>query len=122
MHVIEFSPPMSGFDNEFNTFRVGVKWSKRLKVGDVVGLIDTKESKLFGIAEVVGIHQGKLRQVAEQHACRNHNQLGLDPAGAADRLIANMFKRYGPRIINDDKQTTVIELRRLKSWQKRNLL
>jgi hypothetical protein len=111
-HVIEFAPPAEGLDgvSVFNTFRLGRVWHERLKEGDEVFLMWSKKMQVFARARVGAVHKGKLRELANEHARFNHNQLGLEVAGSADRLIANMTKRYGPHLINDTKLCTVIYL------------
>jgi hypothetical protein len=112
MRIIEFSPPMSGLEGEFNTFRLGVAWSKRLAPGDTVCLMNKKEFSLMGYAEVKAVHVGKLSDMSALHARRNHNQLGLPSDGAGERLIANMIRRYGPHKVNHTVKVTVIYMNR----------
>lgn len=112
MRVIEFSPPMSGLDGEFNTFRLGIAWSKRLAPGEIVLLIDKKQFLVIGHAEVTAIQVGELSDMSALHARRNHNQIGLDPDGAGERLIANMMRRYGPHKLSHTSRVTVIYLKR----------
>lgn len=113
MYIIEFSPPMENLEGAFNTVRMGLKLSKVLSVGDHVLLIDKPKGFAFGQAEVTAIHVGTLQDMATLHAGQNHNQKHLPPESAAERLIANMQKRYGPQIAKLDKKVTVIYLRRL---------
>ena len=110
-YVIEFAPPMSGLEGEFNTVRLGVKWSRNLKPGDTVFLMDKPKSAIFGQAEVTRIEVGKLGEVASVHAAQNHNQKHSDPDAAPQRLIENMVKRYGPHKCDQNKRVTVIYLR-----------
>lgn len=58
MHIIEFTPPMQGFEGKFNTFRLGKKYSVILKQGDRVGLVDKKEHYIFALAKVEAILTG----------------------------------------------------------------
>lgn len=113
-YVIEFAPPMSGFEGSFNTFRLGLKWSRVLKPGDKVLLVDKKQSMVFAVAQVEGVHTGKLSEMAQEHAARNHNQKGLDSLEAPSRLTVNMIKRYGPHKCSENSKVTVIDLRRTK--------
>lgn len=111
-HVIEFAPPAEGLDGvlPFNTFRLGRVWHERLKTGDEVFLMWAKKMQVFARARVGAVYKGKLRELANEHARFNHNQLALDVAGAPDRLMANMTKRYGPHLITDTKLATCIYL------------
>lgn len=114
VRTIEFAPPMYGFDNEFNTIRVGAKWAKLLSVGERVFLLDKKQSAVFGSAEVVQVLTGKLSEAAHEHGARNHNQLHLPADGAGLRVIEALKRRYGPMIATDNKTVTVIYLRRIE--------
>jgi hypothetical protein len=113
LYAIDFTPPMSGFKGKFNTFRIGRVWSKRLKVGDEVLLLDKKQCLIFGRAVVTGLKTGALAELAEQCAYLNHNQKGQARDGAPERLMESLRKRYGPHIIHEGKLTTVIDLRML---------
>jgi L-asparaginase II len=74
-----------------------------------------KKMQVFGRATVGPVHKGKLRELAILYAHLNHNQsANPDTAGAADRLIANMTKRYGPHVVHDNKLTTCIFLTRIE--------
>ena len=110
MYVIDFTPPMEGFDGRFNTFRLGLGWSKRLSVGDRVFLADKKRSWIFGQAEVEGVMTGKLGEMANLYAAENHNHKSKPIAQASENLIANMVRRYGPHICDREKKVTVIVL------------
>lgn len=111
--VIEFYPPMRGMDGEFNTFRAGIAWYARIEVGDVLLMIDSRKKVVMGTAEVTDRFKGPLGDMAELYADGNHNQLDdPDKAGAGARLIAAMKRRYGPHIISENKNVTVIYLRR----------
>jgi hypothetical protein len=115
--VIDFAPPAEGFSGAFywNTFRLGRVWNDRVKEGDEVLLMMSKKLIVFGRAVISDVYVGKLRQLAETHAVFNHNQRdNPDTAGAPDRLIANMTKRYGPHLINNNKLSTVIYMRMIE--------
>ena len=111
MFVIEFSPPMVGITGTFNTVRLGLKLSRCLNVGDKVVLIDKRRAETMGAAFVESVHVGRLGDMAQLHAAENHNQRGLDREDAPKRLVANMVKRYGPHICNENKYVTVVYLR-----------
>lgn len=111
VRVIDFSPPATGFDTFFNTFRLGIAWAKRVSPGERVLLMDNKQHIVFGLAEVVAVKVGRLGEMAAIHAGFNHNQLGN--INAAADLIAGTIKRYGPHRTNVEKKYTVIYLRRV---------
>lgn len=110
-YAIDFSPPMTGFVGTFNTFRLGLTWSKRAKVGDEVFLLDKPHCLLFGKATVEQVITGTVEQLAPDHAHLNHNQIGLDDSEAVSRLVAGMTKRYGPHVFALNKKCTVVYLR-----------
>lgn len=112
--IIDFAPPMLGIEGEFNTFRLGGAWAKRVQPGDRVGLLDKKEMSLLGAAVVVAVHKGKLNDLAPLHGCRNHNQKHLPSEGAGERVVAAMQKRYGPHKCRENSVVTVIELKEIK--------
>ena len=114
MYVIEFAPPILNIENDFNTVRLGVKWGRLLNPGDEVLLINKPKSEVMCRAVVRKVTVGKLKDLAPIHAAQNHNQKGLDPAGAPERMIAGMIKRYGPHKCDLDKRITVIDLRKLE--------
>lgn len=102
---------MSGLEGTFNTFRLGLRYSKVLKPGDKVLLIDKAKMVCFGRATVKKVVVGKLRDMANFYAHDNHNQKETLPEQAPDSLVANMMKRYGPHICNENKKVTVIYLK-----------
>lgn len=114
LRIVEFAPPMSGIEGEFNTFRLGGAWVKRVEVGDKIALMDKKECALIGYAVITGVHKGKLRDMSAQHGFHNHNQRHLPVEGAGERVIAAMQKRYGPNRCTENSIVTVLDMRRLE--------
>ena len=99
---------MQGIDGRFNTFRLGLRYSKILKLNDKVMLIDRAKLEVIGEALVCGIFVGKLDEMAKLYAHDNHNQKGNEYA--PDLLIEAMMKRYGPHMVSVDKKVTVVYL------------
>lgn len=114
MRILEFSPPMNGITGEFNTFRLSLAWSKRVAKGEIITLMDKKDCSSMGYAEVISVHVGKLHDMSALHARHNHNQIGLDPDGAGERLTANMIRRYGPHRCGLNSNVTIIYLKKLE--------
>jgi len=112
IHVIDFSAPMDGLTDEFNTVRLGMKLSRSLEPGDTVMLVEKPKSVLIGWAQVIRTDVGTLKDIAARYAALNHNQKGLDPDGAPARLIENMVKRYGPHKCGENSKVTMIHLKR----------
>jgi hypothetical protein len=110
--VLDFEPPLVGFEDRFNTFRLGRTWAVKLKRLDHVLLMDVKAKQVFGRGEVLRIELGPLKEMALMHAIENHNQLSKTPFEAAEDLMVRMRKRFGPHIATDTKVCTVIYLKR----------
>lgn len=113
MHYIDFAPPLTGLDNEFNTIRMGLFYSKRLTVGETVAIVDSKAKKIVGHATVTGVVAGPLGELLVEYAETNHTQIGLDPMTAPERLFQVVTKLYGPHIAIRTRSATVVQLRRL---------
>lgn len=112
--VIGFVPPVSGVDTEFNTFRLGQKYSKTLTPGQEVFLMDEKNKVVFGRAEVLRIETGKLGELCLEHAEANHRELGSTEPGAPERLFHYLQKLFGPHIATVSKKSCVIYMRRIE--------
>lgn len=113
-HVIGFIPPVIGVEEEFNTFRIGGFYQKRLSPGDVVYLLNEKEKMIFGRAQVQSIEVGGLGEMCLIHAHKNHTELAGDPNTAPERLNELLRKIHGPHIATLTKKTTVIYMKRLE--------
>lgn len=115
-HIIDFYPPIVGLENEFNTVRLGIAWSKRLNIGDEVYLSDNKERKVIGKAVVTDIQKGKLQEICEIHAANNHINKEFQESAdysASLKLMNVIQKFYGPHVALPTKMATVIYLRRI---------
>ena len=114
VRVIGFVAPVIGVEGEFNTFRLGTFYSKRLHPGDEVFLLNEKEKIVFGKARVERIDVGPLGEMCVIHGHQNHTELANDPMTAPERLMGTIRKIYGPHIATMEKKTTVIFLKRLE--------
>jgi hypothetical protein len=114
IQTIGFVPPVEGIDGNFNTFRLGGTLATRLTSGQEVLLLNEKTKMVFGRAEVLSVHMGKLREMCAMHARFNHRELANDADGAPDRLFSYLTKLFGPHIATDNKRCTVIYLKRLE--------
>lgn len=112
--IIEFAEPVLGIEGEFNTFRLGGAWAKRVQPGDTVILMSKKECGVICRATVVAVHVGRLDELGALYGFRNHNQKHLPVEGAGERITAAMVKRYGPQKCRDTSRVTVIELKRIE--------
>lgn len=111
-HVIDFVPPIVGIEGSFNTFRLGLFYSKRLQAGDIVYLMDNREKRVIGKAEVTGVDCGALSDMLASHARMNHAVL-FHMDGHAEALGGILRRFYGPHIAVPSKKTTVIHLKRM---------
>jgi hypothetical protein len=114
IRVIGFVAPIIGTKDEFNTFRLGSFYAKRLSPGDEVLLLDEKEKMVFGRARVQSIYAGGLDEMCAIHAHKNHTELANDSSTAPERLSEAIRKIYGPHIATIHKKTTVIYLKRIE--------
>lgn len=114
VQVIGFIPPVEGVEDEFNTFRLGGTLAKRLVVGQEVFIMDEKTKIVFGRATVQRVELGKLRELCDEHAHKNHRELMNTPEGAGDRLFTYLQKIFGPHIAPPTKKACVIYLKRIE--------
>lgn len=114
IRVVGFIPPIVGIEGDFNTFRLGVKYSKILSPGEEVYLLNEKDKIIIGRAQVQSVESGLLGELCLEHAAKNHTQLGADPTNAHARLYEILLKIYGPHIVNVGKKACVINLKRLE--------
>ena len=113
VYALDFAPPFSGMDNEiFNTFRLGVSWSKRIKPDDEVYILSSKDKLIRSKAIVESVEVGTLGELLLIHASSNHNEINSKDGRESERLYQYMLKLYGPHIVNLKKKATVIYLRR----------
>ena len=111
-YFIAFRPPLLGLEGEFNTFRLGRRWSERVQVGDVVLLTDERNCQALGLAEVRYVACGPLSEACKHYGYLNHTQLALPRRGAPKRILEIVQKIYGPHIATLTRPTTVIGLKR----------
>jgi hypothetical protein len=114
VQVIGFIPPVEGVEDEFNTFRLGGTLAKRLVVGQKVFIMDEKTKIVFGRATVQRVELGKLRELCDEHAHKNHRELMNNPEGAGERLFTYLQKIFGPHIAPPTKKACVIYLKRIE--------
>ena len=113
--TIGFIPPVIGVESEFNTFRLGSFYSKNLRIGEEVFLLDEKTKRVFGKAKVTEIITGKLKELCLAHAHNNHTEVVKeDRTNSAESLMLLLRKIYGPHIATDNKGSTVIYMKRIE--------
>ena len=93
--ILAFSQP-KGLEREFNTFRMGTAWAKRLVPGSLVALMDTKRDEIIGQAKVTALFTGDKREMAKAYGEDNHILLsrgikGLEAEAAMLKVLRNTF-------------------------------
>jgi hypothetical protein len=111
--VLGFIPPVVGVDGEFNTIRLGGRKYKDLLIGSEVFLMDTRRDVIFGRAEVLDVTTGPLSALLAVYAGENHTEIGRD-GDHAERLYQTIQKIYGIHIVQPNKLSTCIKLKRLE--------
>jgi hypothetical protein len=113
--VLDFVPPLVGFEGAFNTFRVGTGMLKKTAVGNEVFLMDSNRKVVFGRARVMQMEPGLLGELCCEHASMNHTEVyNPEKTESAARLFAYIQKLYGPHIAHKDKRAVVIYLERIE--------
>jgi len=109
--VIGFTDP-TGTDGEFNTFRRGLGWARRLVIGQRVGLYDLKADRMVGYARVEAIVSGVLGDLLLSHSAFNHLMKALPVDDAPEALQRVLRKAYGTTYAAPSETFSVIECRR----------
>jgi hypothetical protein len=103
----------TGLHKVSNTMRVGVAWTKRLSLGQMIALFNVNSKEVFGRARVIGTYADNIVPMLIEHAPANHLFLETPPKEAAQQLHNWLKQNYGPRIINSETKLTAIYLLRL---------
>ncbi len=113
---IGFRPPLLGFalGHVWNTFRISQTYAKILKVGDVVGLVDTTKDDVFGLAQVESVFVAPLGELLRDHAAGNHLMQNVTRDRAPEELHRVLRNLSGPRIADPERISTVIYLSTLR--------
>lgn len=112
-----FREPLVGFEDEFSTVRLGLAWTKRLKVGALVALVQVPELKTFGYATVERIESGTLKQMLKRHGHTNHTMLDKPKKKAPALLNEVVISMYGKNWSAPTRTATTIFLRRVTDKQ-----
>lgn len=110
--VLGFISPIIGVEGEFNTFRMGRKYST-LEIHSDVFLMDEKQKVIFGSAEVLEVTLGKVGELCVLYGAQNHTELENEVENHAESLYRTLLKIYGPHILTPTKLFTVVRLRRM---------
>lgn len=94
----------------FNTMRLGEAWSKRLRAGDTVGLLNHDKQLVttaqVKLVEVVPLSvEGLVPHAINNHMVVHHN---LDANQAAEKLLKILRNNYGKLVFERNRTVTVI--------------
>lgn len=104
---------MAGTEGEFNTFRLGGAWSKRVTVGQRLGLVDSSYERV-GEAIVRAVHCGPRVSMIEEHAAKNHLMLAAKPDNPVEAMTRKLRNLYGPNFLTKAELMTVFDLVRVQ--------
>jgi hypothetical protein len=94
---------------------MGEAWSKRLKPGSLVAIVNAKTDEVFTHCRVTEVYFGEKMQMAELHGYFNHSMLALN---MTDNIATQMLKRLksssGSMIYNSSDTVSVIYLERIE--------
>ena len=112
METLSFRPPLKGFEDEFNTIRLGKAWASRARVDDVVALQNGRTKEVFGYAKIQSIHVGDRDEMVRLHAANNHaiRALNLPKEDQAERSLKRLRNAYGKRVFDRSAEATVVYL------------
>lgn len=102
----------AGMGSEFNTFRLGAAWAKRVQPGDLVNLRDTS-GNVVGVAEVTAVDYGAFPEMDKLHSVDNHLAIDAELQGKDFCMEKTMTEVYGGHRFNAQSTVSVISLRRI---------
>ncbi len=100
-------------EGDFNTFRRGGAWSRRVSAGVQVGLLNLKTSKIMGYAVVINSRTDPLSILLERFAHNNHMVKHLHPDETEDELQKLLYRYYGKNYAAPDEVFSVIKMRKI---------
>lgn len=107
--VLQFLDPR-GLDGEFNTFRLGGAWARRVQPGDRVALVG--KAAFIAYAKVINTHAGKFTDMDKHYGIDNHLMIDAALSGVDLVLESVMSSIYGKHRFTPASTVSVIELRR----------
>lgn len=116
--VLAFTQP-KGIDDEFNTFRMGTTWVRRVAPGSVVGLLDGKTKSIIGQARVTAVYCGDKATMAKAYGEDNHLLIARGIKGEAVQafMLKVLRNTFGKLIYQSQEKATVIYLERIKDGE-----
>jgi hypothetical protein len=104
-----FRSPLIGFDDFFNTFRLGSSMYERFKdkVGTVSTLYDKRKSRVIGYARITGVASGTFDSMCKKFAHTNHLAIGrkTPKMEAPAYLKGVLLKNYHTMFKVEDRDT-----------------
>ena len=92
----------------FNTLRLGEAWKKRLRAGDLIGLISADDNEIITYARVTRVFSGDKQKMIQTHAGRNHLTLKMTKKEAIEYLTIQLPRIFGNLIWKNNEKMTVI--------------
>lgn len=107
---------MIGFEGEFNTIRLGLKYARELNPGDRVSLVYAGKGKRAGevahTATVTRIESGPKDRIIEDHARHNHVVVGRRMEGDLGAGMERILRAaYGNLFFGGYKTATAVYMR-----------
>lgn len=84
-----------------NTFRLGEKWFKAVRVGEIIDLRETGTERPLGAAAVVDVEYMTYIEALNRRAQKNHVGLGRNQTDAAAIVNGALKAAYGEDLTND---------------------
>lgn len=102
---------LAGLDlPSFNTIRIGLAWPKRLRAGDELCLVNTKDNVVARRMLVERMCTGILDEVIRDHSRSNHAILATRPDDPIKEMHRIMRNSYGSNFASPNRKATAIYL------------
>jgi len=103
---------LKGIEGEFNTFRIGDAWSRRVSEGMTVALMNSKKNVIMCFAEVTSVFVGDKFALADMFSQDNHSIKALDVIDdVPEKMLKRLKNASGTMIYNANERATVIYLK-----------
>jgi len=102
---------LNGLDLPYwNTIRIGEAWPKRLRPGQEVCIVDTRNDRVVRTMLVERMEVGSLHEVIRDHAARNHHILATQPDDPIMEMHRVLRGAYGSNFAAPTRRATAIYL------------
>ena len=94
----------------WNTIRIGAAWPKRLKTGDEICIVNTKDNVVVRNMLVESMVTGPLLEIIRDHARNNHAIQSLKPEDPEKEMLRILRNAYGTNFASPDRMATALYL------------